>query len=182
MISVCTSEYSHAVTKQRNSSTTGLTKLLLASVGLFPTWPLFMATSCRFTTLCVLWSTIRGYEWVGEGQRQRFQPGTISWCMADLPGVRGPVFVFALYYMCFYFISASFRKHCIIISSWSRRRDYFKWLWVIVLEGPAGRALGTGESNITVRLLTVSWTKPLQSKKNTKTSLSTSHKEQVYYF
>ncbi len=115
-----------------------------------------MATSRKFTALCVLWSTIRC---------QRFQPGTIPWCMVDLPGVQGPVFVFALYCMCFYFISASFRKHCIIISSWSQRRDYFKWLWVIVLEGPSGRALGTGESNITVRLLTVSWTKPLQSKK-----------------
>lgn len=126
-----------------------------------------MAMSRRFTTLCFMKYHQR-YKWVVEGQRQHLKPGTIPWCTADILGVQGPVFCFCTlvqYSMCFYFISASFRKHCIIISSWSQRRDYFKWLWVIVLEGPAGRALGTGESNITVRLLTVCWTKPLQSKK-----------------
>lgn len=154
------------MTKQRDSSKAFLTKLLLANVGLSKHSPLGRCLWLRPTDLqrCVF------YEVSSEGTNESARADVSAFSQAPYRDawrthVQGPVFVFALYYMCFYFISASFRKHCIIISSWSQRRDYFKWLWVIVLERPAGWALGTGESNITVWLLTVSWTKPQQCKK-----------------
>lgn len=107
---MCASVYSHAVTKQKDSSKAGLTKLLLANVGLSKLFPLGRCLWLRPTDLqrCVF------YEVPSEGTNESARadvsafsqaPYHDAWRIYLRPGTR---FCFCtllyvlLFYLCFF--------------------------------------------------------------------------------
>lgn len=107
MISVCVRVYSHAVTKQRDSSKAGLTKLLLASVRLSKVSPLVRCLWLRPADLqrCVF------YEVPSEGTNESWRANVSVFSQAPYsdawqiyPASRDP-FLFLHFTICAFILS-----------------------------------------------------------------------------